>query len=187
MKKKRFIIGLTGGYGTGKTTVLAEFKRLGAAVFSADAASRSVMRPGGPAYRGVVKAFGTADRKKLAGIVFSDPRRRRQLERITHPAIKKALKSMISRAPKARHVVVEAPLLFEAKIGPMFDYVITVKAPLSSVKRRSKLAPAEAAARAASQMPLARKAALSDAVIDNSRGKKAAAARVKTIWHNLTK
>ena len=191
--KKKLAIGLTGGYGTGKSTVLREFNRLGAGTISADEIARDIVKPGKRAWKKIIALFGKdilesanrINRGKLAAIVFNDTRKRKQLERITHPdiiaSISKQLKA--SKGP----VVVEAPLLFEARLTKIFDYIITVASDFKTVAKRSGKPPADIRARMRSQLPLRKKAALSDYVIDNSGPREDARRAVKTIWNNLTK
>ena len=191
--KKKLAIGLTGGYGTGKSTVLREFNRLGAGTISADEIARDIVKPGKRAWKKIIALFGKdilesasrINRGKLAAIVFNDTRKRERLERITHPeiiaSISKQLKA--SKGP----VVVEAPLLFEARLTRLFDHIITVASDFKTVAKRSGKPPADIRARMRSQLPLRKKAALSDYVIDNSGPRADARRAVKTIWNNLTK
>ena len=191
--KKKLTIGLTGGYGTGKSTILREFKRLGAKTISADKLARDVVKAGKPAWKRIVASFGrdilgsanAINRRKLAALVFNDPRKRKLLEKITHPEII----ALIIKRMKAskRHIVVEAPLLFEARITHLFDYIITVTSDFKAVSKRTGKPSAAIRARMRSQMPLSKKAALSDFIIDNSGSLGDTRRAVKTIWNNLTK
>lgn len=191
--RKKLAIGLTGGYGTGKSTVLREFKRLGAKTISADDIARDIVKPGKRAWKRIVASFGKdilergnrINRGKLAAIVFSDPRKRKLLEKITHPEIIASIAKQVKASKK--HAVVEAPLLFEARLTRLFDRVITVKSDFKSVSKRLGKPAGAIKARMRSQLPLAGKAALSDHVIDNSGPLAATRRVVKTIWNNLTK
>ena len=191
--KKKLKIGLTGGYGSGKSMVLKEFSRLGAETVSADEIARDIVKPGRPAWKRIVKTFGRGilgsenrlDRKKLAAIIFKDPRKRRLLEKITHPGIITAINKELRASKKP--VVVEAPLLFEARLGKLFDVIITVTADFKVVSRRLGEPSAAIRARIRSQMPAGKKADLSDFVIDNSGRRSAARRAVKSIWNRLTK
>src|SRR5208282_1727603 len=115
----KLVIGLTGGIGTGKSSLLAAFTRLGAATMSLDDVSHRLSRKGTPLYRRIVRPFGTdsldssgeIDRRALGRKVFAHPALRRQLERATHPAILREMRRFIagSRRPVT---VVDVPLLF---------------------------------------------------------------------------
>ena len=192
MKPPRFVVGLTGGIGTGKSTALAEFRRRGATTISLDEIAREQARPGGPAYRAIVRDFGTCvlkrdgtiDRAFLGRVVFADAAARRGLEKATHPHI---LREMERRVRRARGVVVvDAPLLFEKKLQSRFDATLLVACRPAEqarrVARRDGLAPAEVRRRLAAQWPLARKRALADAAIENDSTPAALRAQVRA-WH----
>ena len=147
---KTLRVGLTGGIGAGKSEVLRAFRAMGAGTLSLDEVSRL------PAVaRAAAKALGTADRARLADMVFSDPRARRTLERATHPIILREMRRWL----KSRRgvAVVEAPLLFEAGIESDFDVTVSV----SSRRRRGE------PRRAAAQWPPRAKDARADVVIRN--------------------
>ncbi|MHB9154396.1 MAG: dephospho-CoA kinase, partial [Endomicrobiales bacterium] len=105
-RTRPLVVGLTGGVASGKSTVLAEFERRGAAVIDADRISREVVRPGTKAWRKIRKAFGEEalrpdgeiDRKKLGEAVFSSPVKRKLLEGITHPDILARIRQEIRKA-----------------------------------------------------------------------------------------
>src|SRR5205814_2374414 len=115
------VIGITGGIGTGKSTVTEMLRELGAITFSADDASRTILMPGGEALREIAEAFGNGvllpdgslDRAKLAEIVFADSAARERLEKITHPRIFLLLRQQIEQARKQNPpdsvILVEAP------------------------------------------------------------------------------
>src|SRR3972149_10616867 len=102
------LIGLTGGVATGKDLVSSEFKRLGAIIVDAHAVARDVLHRGKPAYKAVVKNFGkdiilpdgSINRKKLGGIVFSDKKKLKKLNSLTHPLIRKEMERRIRLAKK---------------------------------------------------------------------------------------
>src|SRR5437660_1654020 len=104
MKRKRLVVGLTGGIGSGKSTALKEFARLGAKTVSSDEIAREQAAKGGAAYAKIVKAFGRSilddrrriDRGSLAKLAFSNSGRRRRLERLTHPLIIKEMRRRIA-------------------------------------------------------------------------------------------
>jgi len=173
---------LTGNIGSGKSTVAAMLREAGIPVLDADRISRQVTAPGGRAYDAVVQAFGreivrddgSIDRKRLGEIVFSDPRRRSQLEAITHPAILEAIKEALSGIERAGHraAVVEATLIHESGRKGLFEAVIAVtcdrETAISRLASRGGISRGQAEARLRAQMDAVRKADASDYLIDNS-------------------
>lgn len=194
------ILGLTGGIATGKSTVAEIFRDLGAAVLSADQLAREVVRPGSETLRRLVERFGagilgadgTLKRKALAEIIFSDPRAREDLNRITHPAVAALSVERLQALERAGHplIVYEAPLLFEAGAEKRVDAVAVVRIaePLQRARlvRRDGLTEAEAEARIAAQMSQAEKVARADYVIDNSGPLEVTAAQVRALFRRLT-
>ena len=176
------IFGLTGNIGSGKSTVAAMLCEEGIPVLDADRISRVVTAPGGRAYDAVVQAFGrgilrddgSIDRKRLGEIVFSDPRSRDRLERITHPAILEVMKEAIAGIEREGHraAVVEATLIHESGRKGLFEAVISVtcerETALSRLAARDGMSRGQAEARLRAQMDADRKAGASDYVIDNS-------------------
>ena len=176
------IFGLTGNIGSGKSTVAAMLREEGIPVLDADRISRVVTAPGGRTYDAVVQAFGrgilrddgSIDRKRLGEIVFSDPRSRDRLERITHPAILEVMKEAIAGIEQERHraAVVEATLIHESGRKGLFEAVISVtcerETALSRLAARDGMSRGQAEARLRAQMDADRKAGASDYVIDNS-------------------
>ncbi len=175
---KKLVIGLTGGIGTGKTTVLNELRRLGADAFSTDDIAHEVLLKKGPAYRGVVRRFGRGvlgpsgeiDRKALGKVVFRDRAALASLERLTHPHIRRAWLRR-TRASRAPVVVVDVPLLFEKGLQTDFDLTLMVNARRSTqarrLRRRDGMGPREAGRRIALQWANDKKARLADVVVDN--------------------
>jgi dephospho-CoA kinase len=173
---------LTGNIGSGKSTVAAMLREEGIPVLDADRISREVTAPGERAYDSVVRAFGkeilrddgTIDRKRLGEIVFSDPRRRSQLEGITHPAILEAMKEALAGIERKGHraAVVEATLIHETGRKGLFEAVVTVscdrETAISRLAARDGMTRAQAEARLRAQMDPVRKTDASDYVIDNS-------------------
>jgi len=173
---------LTGNIGSGKSTVAAMLREAGIPVLDADRISREVTAPGGRAYDAVVQAFGrgilrddgSIDRKRLGEIVFSDPRSRDRLERITHPAILEVMKGAIAGIEREGHraAVVEATLIHESGRKGLFEAVISVtcdrETALSRLAARDGMLRSQAEARLRAQMDAGRKAGASDYVIDNS-------------------
>ncbi|HYL53550.1 MAG TPA: dephospho-CoA kinase [Acidimicrobiia bacterium] len=132
------MIGLTGGIGSGKTTVAASLARRGAVVIDADAIAREVVEPGSPALSKLVERFGadilhpdgSLDRAALAAKAFVSDDTRKELEAITHPAISAEFLRRVSEAPEDAIVVHDVPLLVEANRAADYAGVIVVDAPV---------------------------------------------------------
>lgn len=195
MRPKRFVAGLTGGIGTGKSSALEEFERLGAATLSLDRIAREQAKPGRAAHRAIVRAFGrgvldadgAVDRRALGAKVFSRPAARRKLERATHPLILREMNRLLARMKGV--VVVDVPLLFEVGLKDRFDATVLVAcrpaAQLARVRRRDGLGAAEARRRIAAQWPLARKRALADYTLDNDGTRAGLRAKVRAAHAGL--
>jgi len=192
------LIGLTGGIACGKSTVSRMLAARGAVVVAADQVSRDVVEPGSPGLAAVVSAFGDVtdadgrlDRAALAGHVFGDDEARGRLEGILHPLI--AAESMkqlaAARSGGAPLVVYDAALLIEAGRADLFRPLVVVTAPeavqTTRLMARDGLDEAGARARLAAQMPVARKAALADHVVDNGGTLARTEAQVATLWEVL--
>lgn len=176
------VFGLTGGIGTGKSTVSRMFREEGLPVVDADRIAREVTSPGRPAYEAVVRAFGREillpdggiDRAKLGGIVFSDPAKRAVLEAATHPEIARGIASELYRLEsEGRGVaIVEAALIHETGRRARFEAVIAVRCDrtqqLRRLVERDGISEEQAARRISSQMDTDEKARASEHVIDNS-------------------
>ncbi|MBT0652669.1 dephospho-CoA kinase [Geomobilimonas luticola] len=190
------VIGLTGGIASGKSTAAKILAELGAEVIDADQLARDVVRPGEPAYRAIVAAFGTdvlnedgtINRAALGAIVFADPAARRRLESITHPAIARLAENSLAelRRRGTRLAVYMAPLLIEAGITGRVDEVWVVyvdsDTQVRRLMQREGLSAADALQRISSQMPMEEKRKLARVVIDN-RGTKADLARtIRETW-----
>ena len=176
------IIGITGGIASGKSTVSLYLQELGLTIVDADLASRAVVEPGEEAYHQVVKAFGedilltdgNIDRVKLGSIIFNDQEKRLLLNGIVHPAVRNwmRLKTEAALSSGEETVFMDIPLLFESKLTFMVDKTLLIyvdeEVQLQRLMNRNGLSETEALARINSQMPLADKKALADAVIDNN-------------------
>lgn len=190
-------LGLTGGIGSGKSTVAKMFARRGAVVMDADAIVRELLQAGTEATRRVARAFGpgvlgpdgAVDRKALSALVFSDEERRRTLEGILHPMViarrREMLEGLRKRYGTGTLVVTEAALIFEAGTGREFDHVALVTAPLD-VRRRRLLAAGwaqdEIDRRMAAQWPDSMKAPLARWVVDNGGTPEETHAQVMALW-----
>ena len=177
--KNKITIGLTGGIASGKSSVLKDFKRLGARVLDCDRMAREVVRPGQPALRKIRKAFGkevllkngSLNRPAMAKIVFKSRPKRKKLEKIIHPEVVRLLKKRMACIPSGL-VVADVPLLFESGLERMFDKTLVVWTPLKTqlarLMDRSGMSKGEALSRINAQWPLARKRKMADFTLDNS-------------------
>ncbi len=192
-------VGLTGGIGSGKSTVARMLESKGAVLIDADAIAREVVAPGGAAYQPVVERFGdavlaadgTIDRKALAEIVFNDPEALADLNAVTHPVIGQLMVQRREAAVSSGAVVVmDIPLLkaiHRAQLG--FDVVLVVDAPVDTAVSRlveqRGFDRADAEARLAAQISREERRALADIVLDNGGDVDALQAQVDRIWPEL--
>ena len=191
------LVGLTGGVATGKSTVAAMFQRCGAVVIDADRLARAVVEPGKPAWQQIVKTFGrdvlhddrTIDRQKLGDMVFRNPTKLRQLERIIHPRVAREQQRLTREAAKNNpHAVViyDVPLLFEAGIDKRVDSTIVIttdrETQIARLKKRNGIGRTEALRRIKSQMPLGQKRRLADYVLDGTIRRKDLFCQVKGLY-----
>ena len=137
-------VALTGGIGSGKSTVAEYLEELGAYVIDSDQLARDVIERGTPGYEAVLAAFGDeiltdgdVDRAKLAAIVFKDLTSRLKLEGIIHPLVRDAAEKMVRNLPPESIVINQIPLLVETDGAKRFDYVVAVSA--DEEVRRSRL------------------------------------------------
>ena len=187
------IIGITGSFGSGKTTIAKMFGRLGAYAIDADKVYHSLIRPGKSCYKKIIRYFGSdilggnghVDRKKLGKIVFKDKSKLVLLNSITHPEIIKEIRKII-KTKKEKIVIVEAPLLIESGFYKKTDKVILVlNKKEEQVKRARKsrgLSERAILERIRTQMPFKKKLAFADFVIDNSGSKTDTLIQVREIW-----
>jgi dephospho-CoA kinase len=187
------VVGLTGGIGSGKSTVSRLLRERGAVIVDADVAAREVVVPGGPAYQAVVDRFGPGilepggaiDRPALAAIVFSDPAARADLEAITHPAVGVLINEQLAAEAGTDHVVVlDVPLLVES--GPTRNPLIVVDCPPETAVRRlveqRHMDEADARRRVAAQASREERLARADLVIDNSGSPESLEHQVDAAW-----
>jgi dephospho-CoA kinase len=186
-------IGLTGGIGSGKSTVSAALAARGAVVVDADRIAREVVEPGTPGLAAVVQAFGdgvltpdgTLDRPALAAVVFADSDARRRLDGIVHPLVRARAAEVAAAAPPGAVVVHDVPLLVESGQTAGYDLVLVVETPTETrVARlvRRGLAEADARARIAAQATDEQRRAVADVVLDNSGTPEQLTAQVDRFW-----
>jgi dephospho-CoA kinase len=194
------LVGLTGGIATGKSTVDAVLRELGACIIDADVLAREVVEPGEPALTEIAAAFGPdvlgpdgrLDRKALGAIVFADPDRRRKLEAMTHPRIRERFQQRIDEltARDFRGLVFfDAPVMIESGNYRNMDRLVVVIADeptqIARLMARDGVDRAEALRKIRSQMPLDEKAKLADYVIDNSGNPEATETRAREVHRAL--
>jgi dephospho-CoA kinase len=190
-------VGLTGGIGSGKSTVARALAGRGAIVIDADAVARQVVEPGTPGFEAVVARFGPAvvgpdgrlDRGALAQLVFNDEAARRGLNGIVHPLVALETQRRVGTVPPGSVVVMDVPLLVEAARGG-YDLVVVVEAPeavrLERLARRG-MDPADARRRIAAQATDAERRAEADVVLDNSGEPTDLDRQVAELWSELTR
>lgn len=178
-----YILGLTGGIASGKSTVSAYLAQNGALIIDADLIARQVVAKKSSGLKQIVAKFGgeilTAsgelDRKKLGKLVFSNKELLKSLTDITGPLIRAEILREIEAAKKAqvKLVVLDIPLLFETGYQTLCDKVMVVTIPsklqLERVMKRDNLSAAEARKRIANQLPASKRNELADVLIDNSK------------------
>jgi dephospho-CoA kinase len=171
------IVGLTGGIGSGKTTIANHFKTLGIPVYIADDEARKIMQTS-EVVDAIKERFGEAlfegevlKRDKLAEIVFNDPEKLEQLNAIVHPAVKRHFKQWLLEHKAFPIVVYEAAILFESGNYKDFDVIITVTAPVESriqrVMARDKTSREQVLGRINAQWTDEQRVLKSDYVIEN--------------------
>ncbi len=186
-------IGLTGGIGSGKSTVSALLAQRGAVVVDADRIAREVLEPGTPGLAQVVDAFGEAvlatdgslDRQALAAIVFADPDARAELDGIVHPLVRARTAELVAAVPEGSVVVNDVPLLVETGQQGSYDLVLVVAAdPETRVSRlvHRGLTAEDARARIAAQASDEQRRAVADVVLDNSGTREQLAEQVDRFW-----
>jgi dephospho-CoA kinase len=192
------LVGLTGGIGSGKSTVAHMLEERGAVVFDADALARRAVETGTPGYHAVVERFGAnvlapggeLDREALASIVFADPAARRDLEAIVHPEVRRMFAEGAEEHRDSDHVVVfSAPLLVETGMHTAFEVLLvvstTVETQVERLMRDRGMAEDAIRARIAAQAPLEDKAAVADVLIDNEGSREELEGQVERIWADL--
>jgi dephospho-CoA kinase len=186
-------IGLTGGIGSGKSTVSALLAAHGAVIVDADRIAREVVEPGTPGLAAVVEAFGgrmltadgALDRPALAGVVFSDPQARQKLDGIVHPLVRARAGEVAAAAAADAVVVHDVPLLVETGQAVSYDLVLVVEADVETRVARlvqRGLTAEDARARIAVQATDEQRRAVADVVLDNSGTPEQLAEQVDLFW-----
>jgi dephospho-CoA kinase len=189
------LVGLTGGIGSGKSSVSERLARRGAEIIDADAITRELQQPGRPVFEAMVERWGdrilgvdgTLDRAVVAAIVFTDEGERKALEAIVHPAVRDEMSArMAAAAPDDRVVVLDIPLLAEGKDRRGTSGVIVVDCPVEVAVERlvtqRGFDRADAEARVRAQVSREDRLAIADFVIDNGDGLPQLEAEVERCW-----
>jgi dephospho-CoA kinase len=189
-------VGLTGGVGSGKSTVSALLAERGAVVIDADKIAREVVEPGTPGYAAVVARFGAGvvgsdgalDRAALAAIVFNDEPSRADLNAIVHPLVGHRTAQLTRASPEGAIVVYDVPLLVESGLAPGFDVVVVV---LAGTERRIARLRArgmpedDARARMAVQATDEQRRAVGQEIVENDGTIQELRAQVEGLWSRL--
>ena len=193
------LVGLTGGIGSGKSTVARLLEERGAVVFDADLLAREAVEPGTAGHGAVIERFGAdvlapggeLDREALASIVFADPSARRDLEQIVHPEVRR----LFAEGSEAfrdtdRVVVFSAPLLVETGMHTAFEILVVVSATVATqierLMRQRGMSEASIRARIDAQAPLEDKAAVADFLVDNEGTLDELESQVERLWNDLS-
>lgn len=188
------VIGLTGNYGMGKSTVLRLFKEAGAITLDLDEVVDGLLTEGS-VIEGIREIFGDIvfsgrelNKAKIAEIVFSDRDRRERLEGLLHPLVMERMREFLSKIDKSRVVIIEIPLLFEKGFEREFDKTITVYADRETAIKRLKdkgVGMDDALRRLQAQMPVEEKIKRSDFVINNNGTVEETRQQVFNIWDRV--
>jgi dephospho-CoA kinase len=192
----RYVIGLTGNIGSGKSTVLRMLERLGAKAIDADALVHEVMRKGTPVWRAIVDSFGQGiltpqgriHRKKLASLVFNDHEALGRLEQIIHPAVDERFTEIV-QGSEERVIAVEAVKIIDSGVYAELNALWVVTCPpeeaLERLAKTGDVNEEDIKNRLAAQMPAQRQAELADVVIDNGGTLQQTWEQVKREWDKI--
>ena len=189
------VVALTGGIGSGKSTVGQIFAQLGATVIDSDQLARDVIERGSIGFNEVVAKFGDEilkngdiDRQILASLIFKDPAKRSELEQITHPLIRKSFEKVVSSALPDSIVINQIPLLVESNHDYRFDHIITVSASESIRSERlikRGLTNEQIKQRMQAQATDQMREDIADSVVVNEKSEQEITDQVEKIWEQL--
>ncbi|MBY8908515.1 dephospho-CoA kinase [Salinicoccus roseus] len=194
-----YVIGLTGGIASGKSTASDYIRSKGYPVLDADTYAKKATAKGGPAYQGIIDHFGAdllqddgeIDRRKLGAIVFNDDGERKVLNQLVHPEVRRMMDADKDRLAEEGHVFLDIPLLFENGLDRQCDITLTVyvdqETQIERLMERNGFSHSEALSRINSQMPLSEKRDRSDEVLDNSGSKNELYAQIEDFLANIEK
>ena len=192
------LIGLTGGIGSGKSTIARRLEKLGARVIDADVVSREVVEPGQPALASIVAIFGadvlnadgTLNRARLGDIVFTNKEAREKLNNIVHPAVRERSLKLFAEAENHKVVIYDVPLLVESENSYSFEHIIVASAPeeirVERLMEHRGMTESEARARIESQASEESRLSLADTVIDTSGSLEDTYSQVTRFWAEIT-
>jgi dephospho-CoA kinase len=191
------LVALTGGIGSGKSTIARRLAEHGALIIDADQVAREVVEPGTPALAQIASLFGqqvlssegSLNRGALGEIVFSDPTKRLQLNAIVHPAVQQRTQELFSQAPQDAVVVYDVPLLVETQNEYSFEEIIVATAPenvrIERLMEHRGMLESEAASRIESQAPEEDRLKIASHVIDTSGDISHTYSQVDALWTQL--
>ena len=197
------IIGITGGFGTGKSTVARMFASCGVKIIDADRIVHELLNTNNKVSKKIIQTFKDVaskkgsdkiDRKKLGKTVFQDPSTLRKLCKIIHPEVIKKIKKrlmQLNKSSKTKMIAIDAPLLIEAGLLNLIDRLVVVKAnrnnQIKRIKRKMRLKEVEIIKRIKAQLPLSKKLKFADYVIDNNKSLIFTRKQVGKIYNSLLK
>lgn len=191
-----YLVGLTGGIASGKSTVAAAWTELGGIEIDADQLAREVVAPGTPGLKAVLDEFGSEllvdgqlDRAGLGQIVFNNEEKRRDLEAIIHPLVKELARKKIAELPEDSIVIYNVPLLVEASVDLDFDKVVTVEAPAEKQIERlvaiRKMSADDAARRVAAQATPVQRANAADVILNSNQDIHLLLKDARRLWQQI--
>lgn len=191
-----YLVGLTGGIASGKSTVASAWAELGGIEIDADQLAREVVEPGTPGLAAVREAFGDVvisngalNRSALGQIVFSNPDKRTQLEAIVHPLVKQLAAKRIAELPDDSIVIYNVPLLVEAAVELDFNKVVTVEAPAEKQIERlvsiRKMDRTEAERRVAAQASPVERANAADVILNSNQDLHLLLKDARKLWQQI--
>jgi len=189
-----FLIGLTGGIGSGKSLAAQFFSQLGALVIDADQLARSVIERGSEGFDEVLLRFGDTvlkngdiDRVALGQIIFENPQAKKDLEEIIHPRIRAEFEEAVASLNPGQIMVYEIPLLVETNAADRFDFVITVESDAELRKQRLRargMFHSDIEKRMASQATEEQRRAIADCVLTNDGSEDELLRQVENVWES---
>jgi dephospho-CoA kinase len=191
-----YLVGLTGGIASGKSTVASAWSGLGGIEIDADQLAREVVEEGTPGLAQIKEAFGEQvisegklNRAALGELVFSSEAKRKLLEAIIHPLVKDLARKKIAAVPTDSIVIYNVPLLVEAAVDLDFDKVVTVEAPTEKQIERlvsiRKMSPAQASQRIAAQATPAQRANAADVILNSNQDLQALLKDARRVWQQI--
>lgn len=191
-----YLVGLTGGIASGKSTVASAWVELGGIEIDADQLAREVVEPGTPGLAAIQREFGDSvisdgalDRAALGSIVFSNTDKRKRLEAIVHPLVKALAAKRIAELPDDSIVIYNVPLLVEAAVDLDFNKVVTVEAPAEKQIERlvsiRKMNRAEAEKRVAAQASPVQRANAADVILNSNQDLQLLLKDARKLWQQI--